>query len=68
LTCRFYYELLGFLFALTTVGALIYWLTARGWQLRHSFPDLREGQIDPAIFRLQAAWNRNSCAGQPSFS
>src|SRR5882724_2550249 len=49
----FYYELLGFLFALTSVGALIYWLTARGWQLRHSFPDLRGGQIDPAIFRLQ---------------
>jgi uncharacterized membrane protein (UPF0182 family) len=49
----FYSELRGFLLALTIVGALLYWLTARGWQLRHKLPDLREGQIDPTIFRLE---------------
>ena len=49
----FYSELRGFLLALTILSALLYWLTARGWQLRYRFPDLRDGQIDPAIFRLE---------------
>jgi uncharacterized membrane protein (UPF0182 family) len=49
----FYSELRGFLLALTILSALIYWLSARGWQLRYRFPDLRDGQIDPAIFRLE---------------
>jgi uncharacterized membrane protein (UPF0182 family) len=49
----FFGELRGFLLALTIVGALTYWLTARGWQLRYRLPDLSSGQIDPAIFRLE---------------
>src|SRR5260370_34436096 len=49
----FYSELRGFLFALTIGSALIYWLTARGWQLRYTLPDLRHGgEIDPNMFRL----------------
>jgi hypothetical protein len=49
----FYSELRGFLFALTIGSALIYWLTARGWQLRYTLPDLRQGgEIDPTMFRL----------------
>src|SRR5437899_1203323 len=49
----FYSELRGFLFAVTIGSALVYWLTARGWQLRYTLPDLRQGgEIDPAMFRL----------------
>jgi uncharacterized membrane protein (UPF0182 family) len=49
----FYSELRGFLFALTIGSALVYWLTARGWQLRYTLPDLRQGgEIDPSMFRL----------------
>ena len=33
---------------------LVYWVAARGWQLRYRFPDLRErGEIDPGFFRLE---------------
>lgn len=50
----FYSQLRGFLFALTIVCALVYWLTARGWQLRYRLPDLaRGGEIDPTILRLE---------------
>jgi uncharacterized membrane protein (UPF0182 family) len=49
----FYSELRGFLLSLTIVSALVYWITARGWQLRYRLPELREGQIDPALFRLE---------------
>src|SRR5579872_314412 len=49
----FYSELRGFLFALTIGSALVYWLTARGWQLRYTLPDLRHGgEIDPNMLRL----------------
>src|SRR6185369_10935752 len=49
----FYSELRGFLLALTILSALVYWLTARGWQLRYRLPDMRDGQLDPTIFRLE---------------
>ena len=50
----FYSEARGFLFALTIVSALVYWLTARGWQLRYRIPELRQGvDIDPSILRLE---------------
>ncbi len=49
----FYSELRGFLFALTIVCALVYWLTARGWQLRYRFPEIRHDEIDPRLFRLE---------------
>lgn len=52
----FYSELRGFVLALTIACALIYWLTARGWQLRYTLPDLRHGgDIDPRLFRLEGA-------------
>ena len=41
---------------LAIVAALVYWLTARGWQLYARFPDFRAtGEIDPRIFRLEGA-------------
>ena len=50
----FYSDLRGFLLALTIVCALVYWVTARGWQLRYRLPELgRGGEIDPRIFRLE---------------
>ena len=50
----FYSEARGFLFALTIIGALVYWLTARGWQLRYRIPDLRQGgDFDPNLLRLE---------------
>lgn len=50
----FYSELRGYLLALTILCALIYWLTARGWQLRYRLPELRAmREIDSSFFRLE---------------
>jgi uncharacterized membrane protein (UPF0182 family) len=49
----FYSDLRRYLLALAVVTILIYWLTARIWQLRYRLPDLREtGQLDISMLRL----------------
>src|SRR5580704_10303544 len=50
----FYSDLRGYLLALVIVSVLLYWVAARGWQLRHRLPELRDmRQIDPSFFRLE---------------
>ena len=50
----FYSELRTYVGALTVLCALIYWLTARAWQLRFKLPELREmREIDSSIFKLE---------------
>ena len=50
----FYAMLRGYVLALVIVCILVYWVAARGWQLRYRLPDLRESrELDPAIFRLE---------------
>ncbi len=38
----FYSDLLGLILAIAVIAAIIYWVTARGWQLRNSVPDWSE--------------------------
>ncbi len=50
----FYGMLRGWVLALAILCILLYWLAARGWQLRYKFPDMREAQeIDPGFLRLE---------------
>ena len=50
----FYQMLRGYVAALVIVTILLYWLVARGWQLRFRLPQLRDAhEIDPAFFRLE---------------
>jgi uncharacterized protein len=50
----FYSDLRGYLLALVIVSVLVYWVAARGWQLRHRLPEMRDmRQIDPSFFRLE---------------
>ena len=50
----FYSDLRGYLLALVIVCVLVYWIAARGWQLRHRLPEMRDmRQIDPSFFRLE---------------
>jgi len=52
----FYSDLLGLLLGLVFLSALIYWLTARGWQLRESVGDFKNVQeINLSEFRLVGA-------------
>src|SRR5579872_7358949 len=50
----FYVLLRGYVLALVIVCILVYWMAARGWQLRFRLPELRESrELDPSIFRLE---------------
>lgn len=53
----FYSDLLGLVVGITFFALLVYWLTARGWQLRHVFPKVREEGLafDLRDLRLQGA-------------
>jgi len=52
----FYNLLRGFLLALAVAAAVIYWITARGWQLRDRIAEFQQaGQLDVRIFALQGA-------------
>ena len=50
----FYLMLRGYVLAIVIFCILVYWVAARGWQLRYRFPEMRDtGQIDPSVFRLE---------------
>ena len=50
-----FYDLLrGYVLALVILSILVYWIAARGWQLRHRFPDLINArEMDASVFRLE---------------
>jgi uncharacterized membrane protein (UPF0182 family) len=52
----FYSLLRGFVLALALAAGVIYWLTARGWQLRDRIAELREGsELNIGILGLRGA-------------
>ncbi len=49
----FYSHLRHYLLALVIVSVVVYWLTARAWQLRYRLPELREmREFDMSLLRL----------------
>ena len=50
-----FYDLLrSFVLALAVISILLYWLTARGWQLRFRVSQFRDAQeFDPSLLRLE---------------
>ncbi|HWD99163.1 MAG TPA: UPF0182 family protein, partial [Bryobacteraceae bacterium] len=48
----FWSDLRGYLFAVIILAIIVFWLTARGWQLRFQIPDLSRGALDISLFRL----------------
>ena len=50
----FYGLLRGYVLALVIFCILLYWVAARGWQLRYRFPEIQEPrEIDARFFRLE---------------
>ena len=50
----FYTLLRSYLLALVIICILLYWIAARGWQLRHRIADFRNTtELDPSVFRLE---------------
>jgi hypothetical protein len=50
-----FYDLLrGYVLALVILSILVYWAAARGWQLRHRFPELVNArEMDAGFFKLE---------------
>lgn len=48
----FYSDLRGYLFVLVLVTILVYWVTARGWQLRFVLPEIPKEGFDLSILHL----------------
>lgn len=52
----FYALFRSYLLGLAVVAAVVYWLTARGWQLKDKVAELQEGgQLDVSILKLEGA-------------
>jgi uncharacterized membrane protein (UPF0182 family) len=50
----FYLLLRSYVLALVILCILVYWIAARGWQLRYRLPHIREtGELDPSFLRLE---------------
>ena len=50
----FYSILRSYVLALAILAILVYWITARAWQLRYRMAEFRDmQQIDPTLFRLE---------------
>ena len=60
----FYSLLRGYLLAVVILCILVYWVAARGWQLRYRFPDMQKSRRDRSrpSSGWRAAWSRASCA------
>jgi uncharacterized membrane protein (UPF0182 family) len=63
----FWSDLRGYIFAVVILAILIYWLVARGWQLRFSLPDLTRGQLDLSFFRLAGGLESQFLRGATAF-
>ncbi len=61
----FYSNLLGLVLGITFFALIVYWLTARGWQLRHIFPQGREDGMafDLRDLRLHGAMESSFLRG-----
>jgi uncharacterized membrane protein (UPF0182 family) len=63
----FWSDLRGFIFAVVILTILIYWLVARGWQLRFTLPEITRGPIDLSLFRLSGGLESRFLRGALSF-
>ena len=63
----FWSDLRGFLFAVVIVTILVYWITARGWQLRFTLPEMTRGPLDFSLLRLPGGLESRFLRGAAAF-
>lgn len=63
----FWTDLRGFVFAVVIVSILVYWLAARGWQLRFTLPEVVRGPIDFSLLRLSGGLESRFLRGALAF-
>jgi uncharacterized protein len=63
----FWSDLRGYIFAVVILAILVYWLVARGWQLRFTLPETLKGGIDISLFHLSGGLESNFLRGALAF-
>ncbi|HWF11278.1 MAG TPA: UPF0182 family protein [Bryobacteraceae bacterium] len=63
----FWSDLRGFILAVVILTILVYWLTARGWQLRFTLPEISRGPIDLSLLRLSGGLESRFLRGALAF-
>ena len=63
----FWADMRGFVFATVIMAILVYLLVARGWQLRFSLPDLRQGAVDLSFLKLEGGLESTFLRGGAAF-
>jgi uncharacterized protein len=63
----FWSDLRGFIFTVVILTILVYWLTARGWQLRFQLPELTRGPFDISLLRLSGGLESRFLRGALAF-
>src|SRR5262249_12745725 len=63
----FWSDLRGFIFAVVIVTILVYWVTARGWQLRFTLPEITRGPLDLSLLRLSGGLESRFLRGAVAF-
>jgi uncharacterized membrane protein (UPF0182 family) len=63
----FWSDLRGYVFTVVIFTIIVYWLVARGWQLRFNFPDLSRGQLDFSMLRLSGGLESKFLRGALAF-
>lgn len=63
----FWSDLRGFIFAVVIMTILVYWVTARGWQLRFTLPEITRGPLDLSVLRLSGGLESRFLRGALAF-
>ncbi|MDP9053623.1 MAG: UPF0182 family protein [Acidobacteriota bacterium] len=63
----FWSDLRVFIFTVVILTIMVYWLVARGWQLRFSLPEITRGPIDLSLFRLNGGLESRFLRGALAF-
>ena len=63
----FWSDLRGFIFAVVILTILVYWLVARGWQLRFTLPEITRGPLDLSLLRLTGGLESKFLRGALAF-
>lgn len=63
----FWSDLRGFIFAVVILTILVYWLSARGWQLRFTLPEIARGPMDLSLLRLSGGLESRFLRGALAF-
>jgi len=63
----FWNDLRTYVFGVVILAILVYWLVARGWQLRFRLPEIQQGQLDLSFLRLEGGLESHFLRGATAF-